>query len=87
MLSWEYDEGKEKTSSFLIQFKASKDTFWQCRSENAGVRTYTFSDLCFGTYYQFRVQNCYDSEEDTLLSEEVHQTTQPMGKVEIKKVC
>ena len=87
MLSWEYDEGKEKTSSFLIQFKASKDTSWQCRSQNAGVRTYTFSDLCFGTYYQFRVQNCYDSEEDTLLSEEVHQTTQPMGKVEIKKVC
>ena len=26
------------------------------------------------------------SEEDTFLSEEVHQTTQPMEKVEVKKV-
>ena len=85
-LSWEYDEGKEKLRSFSVQYKASKNTSWQHRLEGAGVRTYTFSDLCFDTYYQFRVQNCYDGEEDTLLSEEVHQTTQPMGKVEIKKV-
>ena len=86
MLSWEYNEGKEKLRSFIIQHKASKDASWQSQSESASVRTCTFSYLCFDTCYQFRVQNCYDGEEDTLLSEEVHQTTQTMGKVKIKKV-
>ena len=85
-LSWEYDKGRENLKKFLIEYKSSNDTSWQRKSADASVRTYTLSDLCFATCYKFRVQNFYDSEEDTLASEEVNQTTEPMGKVQIREV-
>ena len=86
MLSWEYDDGGKNLKKFLIEYKSSNDTSWQCKSADADERTYTLSKLCFATCYKFRVQNFYDGEEDVQVSEEVNQTTQPMGKVQIRKV-
>ena len=86
MLSWEYDKGKEKLKSFLIEYKTSQDLSWQRKSEDAGSRMCTLLDLRFGTCYNFRVQNCHDGEEDILISEEVNQATEPMGKIQIQKV-
>ena len=86
MLSWEYDKGKEKLKRFLIEYKTSQDLSWQRKSEDAGSRMCTLLDLRFGTCYNFRVQNCHDGEEDTLILEEVNQATEPMGKIQIQKV-
>ena len=83
-LSWEYDKGKEYLESFSIEYKSSQDLTWQRKLANAESKTYTLSDLSFATFYNFRVQACYDGEEET--SEEVNQATEPMGKVLIKKV-
>ena len=86
MLSWEYDDGGKNLKNFLIEYKSSNDISWQCKSADADERTYTLSNLCFATCYKFRVQNFYDGEEDVQVSEEVNQTTEPMGKVQIRKV-
>ena len=83
-LSWEYDKGEENLKSFLIEFKSSQDFTWRSKPATAELKTCTLSDLRFATSYSFRVQACYDGEEET--SEEVNQITEPMGKVQIKKV-
>ena len=94
-LSWELPTIKAeyaKLKGFLIKYKTANGKSLFSELTPSDVRSYSFSNLCFCTEYQFKILACYDSVKDydgvkdTLPSKGINLKTEAMNVPENGKV-
>ena len=88
-LAWENPTTKAESANlkgFLIEYKASNGKSLLSKLVASDVKSYSLSNLSYGTEYQFRILARYDGEKDTLPSEDIKLKTEPMEVPQFKKV-
>ena len=53
----------------MIEYKTTNEKSLLSKLVASDVKSYSFSNLSYGTEYQFRILACYDGAKDTLPSE------------------
>ena len=88
-LAWKNPTIQAKSANlkgFLIEYKTTNGKSWFSKLLSRDTKSYNLSNLFYDKEYQFRILACYDSEKDTLPSEEINLKTELMEVPQIKKV-
>ena len=88
-LAWENPTTKAESANlkgFLIEYKTTNGKSFLSKLVASDVKSYSLSNLSYGTEYQFQILACYDGEKDTLPTEDIKLKTEPMEVPQIKKV-
>ena len=88
-LAWENPNIKLESAvlkGFIIEYKTLNGKWLPSKLIPSDAKSYSLSNLSYGTEYKFRILACYDGEKDTLPSKDIKLKTKPMELPQTKKV-